>query len=206
MPTSPPFLHLEISSKCSLKCAYCPRTQHPNQYNVRDMDLAVLKNIVDIDKIYESVLLCGAHGDPIYHSQFHEVIGLLRQLKGSPWINMATNGSHRKEEWWVRTAQVFEKKDIVIFGVDGLEDTNHLHRKNSDWKSIMTAMKTLRRHSSCSMRWQWILFRHNQHQLREAKAMALDMGMEAFFIVESLRGVGDDEPTISLQEAQEMIL
>ena len=52
-------------------------------------------------------------------------------------IEMWTNGGARDTVFWKRMAQL---KVHVIFGIDGLEDTNHLYRKNAKWKSISTVL------------------------------------------------------------------
>lgn len=168
------------------------------------MSLEAIKNSIHQGRTYQMISLCGDHGDPIYHTQFHEVLRLLQTIKGDPYdpgIMLATNGSHRNEEWWKKTGSLLKRKDKVIFGVDGLRDTNHLHRRGSDWDSIMLAMETLRKHSQVRVQWQWILFNHNQHQIKDGMKLAQDLGLDRFFVVESARYNQGMEPTISIEEA-----
>jgi len=196
-----PCLHLEISSKCTLRCPQCPRTHHEGRFPVRELELDAIRNIVSLDKTYFNVLLCGSQGDPIYHSEFHRVIELLQTLQGQPKIVVATNGSHRSAEWWRQTAALMGPRDVFTFGIDGLEDTNALYRRNSDWQSIMTAIEILKREGRCKVEWQWLLFRHNEHQLREGRNLARRLGVDRFFILESHRDAEMAAPTITLEEA-----
>jgi MoaA/NifB/PqqE/SkfB family radical SAM enzyme len=201
-------LHLELTSKCTLKCPLCPRTEHFGEYNVKDLPLETIRQIVSTDKVYSSVSLCGDHGDPIYHSQFHDALPLLHQLPDQPLLSIATNGSHRKIPWWEKTAELLREKDHIVFGIDGLEDTNPIYRVNSSWSSILDGIKTVRKKSKAKIVWQWILFKHNEHQLVEAKKMATDLGVDRFMIVLSSRYEDESkfcQPTINLQQAKEIL-
>ncbi|NQY99443.1 MAG: radical SAM protein [Bdellovibrionales bacterium] len=197
-------LHLELTSKCALKCPACPRTERFGDYTVTELSLDALKNILDFDYKYKIVSLCGDHGDPIYHSQFHNVIELLLDLPGAPSLHIATNGSGRKADWWKATAELLRPKDRVIFGIDGLEDTNELYRRGANWQSIMTAAKTLKASGNSQLVWQWILFEHNQHQMPEARKVFEDVRFDDFWVVQSFRSSDTSckPATITIDEAK----
>jgi MoaA/NifB/PqqE/SkfB family radical SAM enzyme len=204
MPQSLPDLHLEISSKCALACSACPRTYLKGHYKVTDLPLASIQRLVKSPMRYRMVTLCGDHGDPIYHSQFHEVILALQQLPDAPYIAVATNGSHRKEDWWRKTAEIMRPKDQFIFGVDGLEDTSHLYRRGNDWNSILRGIEILKSEGLCQVHWQWILFKFNQHQITEAAKLVKSLRLDRFMIVGSSRHSDKDpmRPTISIEDAE----
>ncbi len=199
--TNAPDLHLEISTKCALKCPACPRTLSIDEIKITEIQKELLKKNLDFNKVYKVVSLCGDHGDPIYHSEFHAIIQILHQLRHSPPILIATNGSHRDQDWWKLTAQTLTRKDRVIFGIDGLEDTNHLYRRGADWDSIMTAIKTLKTYGTCQIQWQWILFNYNQHQIREGARLAKELGIDRFYVIDSSRDNAEFAPTVSLEAA-----
>lgn len=199
-----PDLHLEITSKCVLACPGCPRTIYPKDYAVTDLPVNIVEKIVADGRQYKMITLCGDHGDPIYHSQFHEIISLLLKLPGTPYISIATNGSSRSEAWWAKTAQLLRKNDEIIFGIDGLEDTSHLYRKKNNWASIIKAIEILKSKGCCQITWQWILFRFNEHQLAEAATVAKKLKIDCFMIIGSSRFDDDDpfRPTLSIQDAE----
>jgi MoaA/NifB/PqqE/SkfB family radical SAM enzyme len=197
------FLHIEISSKCALQCPSCPRTNFLGKFKVGELSLQAIKNSIHPDRKYEIISLCGDHGDPIYHTQFHEVIEILKTVPGRPPIHIATNGSFRSKEWWEKTAQILGKRDRVIFGIDGTRETNHLYRRGSDWDSIMLGLQTLLEFGQCQVHWQWILFKYNQTQLLEGQRLARQLGVHRFFVVESARTNDDLQATVSLEEALE---
>jgi MoaA/NifB/PqqE/SkfB family radical SAM enzyme len=188
-----------------LACPACPRTLFKGQYSVTDLSLAAIRSLVESSPKVSFVILCGDHGDPIYHPEFHEVLELLQKLPGHPPFWIATNGSYRNESWWRRTAQLLREKDTVVFGLDGLADTSMLYRKNSDWHSATEGLRFLKRYGICKVNWQWILFRFNEHQLSEARKLCEAWGVDEFSIVRSFRNPATDltTPTITTDEAYE---
>lgn len=81
------------------------------------------------------------------------------------------------------------KDDHITFAIDGLEDTNHLYRKNAKWNSIMTAIDTLK-DRLFKMTWQFIPFKHNQHQIFEAGNLSKTLGFDEFKLLQSDRWLG----------------
>lgn len=175
--------HLEITSKCALACPRCPRTIYKGEYKVEDLPLELIKKrfTPEILDPVRFILMCGDHGDPIYHSQFHEVIGYFKEHGKKLTIN--TNGSRRKAEWWEKTVDILEKRDWIKFSIDGLEDTNHLYRQKSQWNDIRDAIEICR--GKTTMIWKFIVFKHNQHQVHKAEKLAEQMGFDQFVIVRS---------------------
>lgn len=199
-----PELHLEITSKCALACPACPRTYRAGEYAVTELPLSALESIAQSSVSFESINLCGDHGDPIYHSKFHEAIPILRQVPGNPRLIISTNGSHRNEDWWRKTASLMTARDEFVFGIDGLENTSHLYRRNSDWKTIIRGIEILKELSHCHVRWQWILFNFNEGQMEEAAQLAKRLKIDTFMVVGSSRHNVTDQwrPSISIDEAQ----
>ena len=60
------------------------------------------------------------------------------------------------------------KRTLIIFGIDGLEDTNHIYRKNVKWKKLEENIKIYIKYGGTAS-WQFIVFEHNKHQENIAK-------------------------------------
>ena len=45
------------------------------------------------------------------------------------WIYIHTNGGVHNTDWWEKLAQIINHNGKIDFGIDGLEDTNHLYLK-----------------------------------------------------------------------------
>lgn len=177
--------HIEPTSKCILECPLCDRTWFYEKFKKR------LTNEIDVDHLLEflkgtqpTVNLEGNNGDPIYHSKFHELCAGLKGIQST--ITIVTNGSGKKKEWWEKVCKLLGPEDTIKFSIDGLQDTNHLYRKNSKWSTVMDAISVVAKHK-INLVWKFIVFKHNQHQIEEARQISRELGFGAFEIIKSDR-------------------
>jgi MoaA/NifB/PqqE/SkfB family radical SAM enzyme len=198
--------HLEVSSRCALACPRCPRTMMKGAYEITDLPLAVVERLFPQGTPVQKIILCGNHGDPIYHHRFHDILSYLRGLRPAPpRLSIHTNGSFRDRAWWAETARLLSRNDRVVFSIDGLEDTNHVYRVNARWSTILDGIDECR--GKAGMIWKFIVFQHNQHQVEEAKRLAVELGFDDFNLVKSDRfggrwkvgGVDPMAPTIPFE-------
>ena len=182
--------HIEPTSKCTLECPLCDRTWFYETFKKRNLHEINIDNIVKFVGVNGHVSLCGNNGDPIYHSNFLE---LVKQFKDNNCrLHIHTNGSAKTKAWWIKLKNLLTKDDCITFAIDGLEDTNHLYRKNAKWKSIMTAIKTLK-DREFKIIWQFIPFKHNQHQILDAGNLSKTLGFDEFKLLQSDRWLGKKE-------------
>ena len=180
--------NLEITNRCTLACPECARTGNPwVRANLTELPLSLLEQVFPAAEREHleglKVNMCGAYGDCIYHTRFHDVV---RHLKSAGLkVMVETNGSHRTLDWWAKTCDLLGDGDAITFSVDGLEDTNHIYRVNSRWSDIVAAMEY------CAPRvfvsWKFIIFRHNEHQVEDAKALARTFGVRDVTFKKSAR-------------------
>ena len=118
--------------------------------------------------------------DPIYSGSFIKQLEHLATLDHRPRISISTNGSGRNSAWWLKLAGLLGEHDKVEFAIDGLADTNHIYRVNSEWDTIMLGISTLREAWTGHMVWRYVIFEHNYHQVTQAKQLASSMGFDEF--------------------------
>jgi len=182
--------HIEPTSKCTLECPLCDRTWFYETFKKRNLHEINVDNIVNFVGVNATVSMCGNNGDPIYHSEFLE---LCQKFKNNNCrLSISTNGSAKTETWWQKLKNILTKDDCITFALDGLEDTNHLYRKNAKWDSIMTAVKILK-DNDFKMIWQFIPFKHNQHQIYDASNLSKELGFDEFKLLPSDRWLGNKE-------------
>jgi len=118
--------------------------------------------------------------DPIYSGVFLKQLEHLSTLAHRPKVNISTNASGRSTDWWLKVAELLRPTDGVAFAIDGLSDTNHIYRVNSDWDSVMLGVKTLRENWAGHMVWRYVIFEHNYHQTAQAQLLARQLGFNEF--------------------------
>jgi hypothetical protein len=75
------------------------------------------------------------------------------------------------------------------FGIDGLEDTNHIYRRGVKWERLQNNFREYIK-AGGDAGWQFIVFPWNMHQIEEARQRSLDEGFTAFSIVQTVRNTG----------------
>jgi len=180
-------LHIEVSSKCTLKCPRCPRTElDPDSLN-REFSIAEFKSAFPIDQLKSTrtVIFCGDIGDPIYATDFLEIVEYLKTFSTAD-LTIVTNGSYKKTEWWQQLGKWLTNYDTVVFSVDGWDhDSNNLYRINSNWDSIINGIESLRIASDCRIAWSTILFNFNEQHIDRIRQMAVNLGCDEFQVVRS---------------------
>jgi MoaA/NifB/PqqE/SkfB family radical SAM enzyme len=145
-------------------------------------------SLADIQKIFpesfikqlDRMYMCGNYGDPIVAKDTLEVFRHFRQVNPSLRLEMFTNGSAKNESFWQELAQTI---DLVHFSIDGLEDTNHLYRKGTHFPTII---KNARAYLAAGGKavWDFIVFRHNEHQIEQVRALSRELGFTKFNLKE----------------------
>ena len=179
----------EMTDYCNAACPMCQRfdwdTNLINTVNSTHTTLNFIK-----EKIGDEILsrlnrwICqGTYGDAIMNPETIDIFGHLKKLNPSIEIIMHTNGGVRNEHFWKALAELDVK---VIFSIDGLADTNHLYRRNVKWDKLMSNVKTFISNGGRAI-WEYLVFKHNQHQTSQAEALSKRMGFENFRFPNPLR-------------------
>lgn len=175
-------LHIELTTRCTLACPACPRTEWKNligkPVNNIDLNYEHLYDFLKCNKGKQinKFILCGDYGDPIYYPKLFDFIEKFRNTKK---FQIHTNGSYKNKKWWTELNKLLTKDDIIIFAIDGIKDNNLFYRKNADWNSIMTGID-ISTSGPAKIQWQTIIFSFNENDLDQIKKFANSKGCEFF--------------------------
>ena len=186
--------HVEISSRCNAACPMCARNQLGGatkpDLKQEDWHKTLIPKVFDSRfKNLRNVLFCGTHGDPAVAPQSLDAVQHLK-TNFNTTIEFFSNASTRNTDWWYELGKLLQQKieddhyrnyDIGIFSIDGLEDTNKLYRRQTHWDIIMANAEAFIK-AGGRARWDFIVFKHNQHQVEEAEKLANKMGFKQFRI------------------------
>lgn len=185
-------VHLEITERCNASCPQCSRNINggeTNQY-LKDRELY----LEDIVKIFPTsfvqqlnhIYMCGNYGDPIVAKDTLEVFRYFRECNPNIILSMNTNGSARTPEYWIELAKILGKNGYIIFSIDGLKDTNHLYRRNTNWDKIVDNVTAFISANGIA-HWEYIVFEHNEYQIEEAQQLANALGFAKFQLKKTAR-------------------
>ena len=182
--------HIEISSKCPLKCPRCARQEVPDGLINTELDLEFFKRNFTKDFIItnvEKITFCGDDGDPIYAHDLLEVIQYFKSIKPVQFV-IVTNGSYKKAQWWQELGKILDEKDTIHFSIDGWDNiSNSQYRIGGDFNNVINAIRILKSISRVQLVWAAIAFKFNEHKIDAMKQYAKDIGMDRFQLTKSTK-------------------
>lgn len=179
-------LDLEASSLCNAECPSCGRRASGGLKNTIMTETYVSLEQAkewfteDFIKGLRMLSMCGNYGDSMTNPDLIPILKYFRSCNPDIELYMNTNASGRDAEFWQDLGNIFKHKGCLVFSVDGLEDTNWIYRKGTHWDKIMTAM-TNYISTGAEARWEFLVFRHNQHQIEEATELSKKLGFKQFY-------------------------
>jgi len=184
--------HFEVSGKCTLKCPRCPRNDaRPVPWLNKELTLEFFKRTLPPELLQTTVkriTMCGDIGDPIYASEYLEIVEYIKTHNPRIHVFTITNGSYRKSEWWKQFAKISNEYDTINFSIDGYDDaSNNLYRVGSNWSSIMDGINIMCHQSSAFVNWAAIVFAFNQDHLSQIKQQAADLGCDGLQLTYSTK-------------------
>ena len=190
-------IEFELTNMCNAGCPMCSRMgSYPGGlsevvYNSgwKNVSKEVHHHIIDSlvpDKV-DAIDYGGCFGDPLIHPNIFELLEYTSRF--NIYQEVQTNASLQTVGFWKNAAKL--KNLRIWFHIDGLEDTNHLYRRNTNFKKIEKNAKTFL-DSGGRGSWVFIVFKHNEHQVEEAQELAKKWGFEEFIIKKTARGFEND--------------
>lgn len=190
---------IEITTACNAACPLCPREQTQLNFDKRhnvDMSLEDFKKFLDQDfiKQLEKIQFVGSFGDPASAKDIKEIIKYVKLVNPKIVVGLNTNGGLRSKGWWADLASLLPLvEDYVIFSIDGLEDTNHIYRKNVKWNKLIENVQAFVS-AGGRAHWDMLVFDHNKHQINDCEQLAKELGFKFFRTKHSIREYSLFEP------------
>lgn len=189
-------LHIELTSNCQASCPMCARNHHGGLPNpdllVTDLSFDLIKKTLVSRFVtqLDTITLCGNFGDPILHKELIPIIQYLTELNPNIRFDLHTNGSARTPAWWRELAESLPNNSLVQFGIDGVGDTHQLYRIGTSFEKIIENASAFIA-AGGKARWNFITFKHNEHQLEQARALAKELGFDSFYEKQTSRFIGN---------------
>lgn len=196
-------LELELTTKCNASCPQCSRNYYGgavwHSLPLIELNLNWIREKFSAEFLstLKQIRLVGTYGDPCLAKEFIPIVKWLKSCTQAQ-LFISTNGSLRTVNWWKELANSLSDQDRVVFGIDGLEDTNHLYRRGTNWKKIISNLSVFNQQGGKSI-WQYIVFQHNQHQVEQAREFSKTLGCYGFAIKTTNRFINKKHEKIDQQ-------
>lgn len=182
-------LQVEPTSYCNSYCPGCARNIDGGEINPRvklaHMEISTWNNLINDShflKNFKSLVFNGMFGDPMMHPNLLQMLDHLADTsKGKISLELNSNGGIRSKFFWQELSHILQRfqEHVMIFSIDGLQDTNHIYRRGVDYNRIIENAKNFI-HAGGNAMWKMIVFDHNKHQISEAKDIARKMRFASF--------------------------
>jgi len=175
-------LEIGLTTRCNGHCRFCHRvlTEFKDIIDLPKWVVFKLLKEIHEDNSLEYINFIGGRGESIFHPEFLSIVKEIHKTYPITKLVMHTNGSIYDYTWWKDLASTMQ---LIYFGLDGIGETNKLYRlKHGD--IILNNMKGFIAGGGEAI-WQFILFKHNEHQVEDAKKLAKDIGCKEFLLINS---------------------
>lgn len=187
-------IHIELTNACNAACPMCVRFYNNSPHVRPDLEIGQITldkftkyfppNIIKRCKL---ILFCGVHGDPCVAKDMLEICEYIFSISDTTAVRVNTNGGMRRSDWWTRLGKLFSQRHPstnqshwqITFSIDGLEDTNHLYRRNVNWHILMENVEAYIKAGGAAC-WDYLIFKHNEHQIHDALSLSKKLGFYEF--------------------------
>lgn len=178
MPLS---MEIEPTTSCNLRCPQCPSGLREFTRNTGMLDLPLYKKT--IDEIHEDLvwLILYFQGEPFLNKQFLEFV----KYAAAKNIYTATSSNAHYFTDEMAKATVESGLDRLIISIDGsTQETYGKYRIGGNVEKVIDGTKKLLywkkklNKTTPHIIWQFIVFKHNEHQLPEIKRLAKEIGVD----------------------------
>ena len=183
-------INAELTNYCNAACPMCARyfidgELVKDKVNSMHTGLEFIKDKIGIEIIKQlnRFTSCGNFGDGAMNPECVDIYSWIKQVNPTAKLMLHSNGGARNVKFW----QDLAKLDVrITFAIDGLEDTNHMYRRNVKWAKLMENVKAFLE-AGGNASWEMLIFKHNEHQIDECRELSQQLGFKYFNAKQSSR-------------------
>ena len=181
----PSHLVADVTNICALRCPLCPTGKGEPGRKKGMMSLTTYKKIIDEMGRHLISLDLFNWGEPLLNKDIYEMIAYAHRQ------NIVTSVSTNFQSFSENDAErlISSGLDILILSIDGAsQESYEKYRVGGDFRkaiehiSILVKKKKEKGSARPYICWQFLVMRHNEHEVEAAKKMAQDLGIDSITI------------------------
>ena len=177
----PYYYIIDACNVCNLRCPLCPTGNTTIARKQAMLSLEQYKELFDKIKEYALVVSLYNHGEPLLNPDVFSIIEHTHRNRVG--TNISSNFN------WPQPVEINDfirsGLDYVTVSLDGVTQNSYQqYRVRGDvrevfdnLKRLLSAKKTLRSRTPF-VEWQFIVFKHNEHEVEEARKLASELGVD----------------------------
>lgn len=175
----PPVLMIEPTNICNLKCPLCPSGNGSLKRERGYMDFEIFKKTIDEVKDKTMMLILWNQGEPFLNKQFLKMVKYASDT--GLFILVSTNGNYIPDAEEI----VQSGLDSLIVSLDGTtQEVYNKYRVNGNLSEVLrnahkiTNAKKKLKSKTPIVKWQFIVMKHNEHQIEDIKKLAKEIEVD----------------------------
>lgn len=175
---------LETTNICNLKCPFCLTGKGISGGRaVRHMKFEEAKKLIDAVGDYIYLLQLYTWGEPLLNKDNIRIIEYAKQK--NIYVMLSTNGTAMTSANNERL--INSGIDYIMVAIDGGSDeTYKKYRVGGNYTKVLANVKDILDQKKANgsdhpfIEWQFIVFRHNEHEVKTTEKLAYDIGIDKF--------------------------
>lgn len=177
MPVS---ISVEPTTSCNLNCPECPSGRKDFHRPRGNISLGEFQHVIDQLKGHLMYLMLYFQGEPLLNPEFFDMVSYARQNK--VYTATSTNGHYLDDD---NAKQLVRSGlDRLIISLDGTDqDTYEQYRRGGDIQRVLSGIRNVvkwkkeLRSSRPFLIIQFLVFKHNEHQIKDIKKLTKELGV-----------------------------
>ncbi len=178
--------YIEPTLFCNLRCPACPTGLQLNLRPAVTIDEELFRSIIDEIGDYLFYLSMYNWGEPLLHKRTPEMVEYAKRKEID--VSFSTNLSLKLTDDYIERL-VRSGLDALIVSLDGVtQETYQKYRRRGNFALVrenmmrVKKMKTELGLETPRIIWQFLVFRHNEHEIEKAKLEYKDCGADDIYI------------------------
>ncbi len=173
--------YVDPTSACNLKCPLCPTGMGVPTLKKGMMKYEVFENVIRQAAPYLYDIRLYNWGEPLLNKDVFRMVRLA--VSRRIWVELSSNLNLLRED--TAAEMVASGLDELIVGLDGTtQETYGTYRVGGQIDRVLANVRAIAEEkrrlgvSHPRLVWQFLVMRHNQHQVEEARARATEWGFD----------------------------